>query len=183
MTTTARLHRWNDIPREKLNDLLDRRLVTGERIMLAHVYLKKGCVVPKHLHENEQLTYILEGALQFWLGEDQKEEVVVRAGEVLLEKRPPTGIWGGMWCLPETARKTDLEADCLKRFGAHVVEVEALETIPHGFTHFTLDIQPLKLRVSALAPNAMEPGMMWLPLHEARGAAIPAPVREILGRL
>ena len=84
MATTARLHRWNDIPREKLNDLLDRRLVTGERIMLAHVYLKKGCVVPKHCHENEQLTYILEGALQFWLGEDQKEELVVRAGEVLV---------------------------------------------------------------------------------------------------
>ena len=84
MSTTARLHRWDDIPREKLNDLLDRRLVTGERIMLAHVYLKKGCVVPKHFHENEQLTYILEGALQFWLGEDQKQEVVVRAGEVLV---------------------------------------------------------------------------------------------------
>jgi quercetin dioxygenase-like cupin family protein len=84
MTTTARLHRWEDIPREKLNDLLDRRLVTGERIMLAHVYLKRGCVVPKHSHENEQLTYILQGALQFWLGEDQTEEVVVRAGEVLV---------------------------------------------------------------------------------------------------
>jgi quercetin dioxygenase-like cupin family protein len=84
MTTTARLHRWEDIPREKLNDLLDRRLVTGERIMLAHVYLKRGCVVPKHFHENEQLTYILQGALQFWLGDDQNEEVVVRAGEVLV---------------------------------------------------------------------------------------------------
>jgi quercetin dioxygenase-like cupin family protein len=84
MATTARLHRWEDIPREKLNDKLDRRLVTGERIMLAHVYLKKGCVVPKHSHENEQLTYILQGALQFWLGEDQQEEVVVRAGEVLV---------------------------------------------------------------------------------------------------
>jgi quercetin dioxygenase-like cupin family protein len=84
MTKAARLHRWEDIPREKLNDRLDRRLVTGERIMLAHVYLKRGCVVPKHSHENEQLTYILQGALQFWLGEEQKEEVVVRAGEVLV---------------------------------------------------------------------------------------------------
>jgi A/G-specific adenine glycosylase len=108
---------------------------------------------------------------------------LVRAGEVLLEKRPPSGIWGGMWCLPEAARKTDLEADCLKRFGAHVVEVEALETLPHGFTHFKLDIQPLRLRVSALAPNAPSPGMMWLSLEEARGAAIPAPVRQILSRL
>lgn len=79
----ARHIRWDDIPKEKLNDLLDRRLITGERMMLAHVYLKKGCLVPRHSHENEQLTYVLEGALHFWLGEDEKEEVVVRAGEVL----------------------------------------------------------------------------------------------------
>jgi unsaturated pyranuronate lyase len=80
---SAVFHRWEDIPREKLNDLLERRLVTGERIMLAHVYLKKGCVVPKHAHENEQMTYILEGALRFWLGEDGSRELVVRSGEVL----------------------------------------------------------------------------------------------------
>ncbi len=83
MTTTAKLFRWDDIPREKLNDLLERRLVTGERIMLAHVYLKKGCVVPRHYHENEQMTYVLEGSLRFFLGEDEKEELVLRAGEVL----------------------------------------------------------------------------------------------------
>jgi quercetin dioxygenase-like cupin family protein len=70
MTQAARHYRWDDIPKEKLNDLLDRRLVTGERIMLAHVYLKKGCVVPRHQHENEQVTYILQGTLRFWLGED-----------------------------------------------------------------------------------------------------------------
>ena len=84
MATTARFFRWDDMPREKLNDLLERRLVTGERIMLAHVYLKKGCLVPRHFHENEQLTYILEGALHFWIGEDEKDERVVRAGEVLV---------------------------------------------------------------------------------------------------
>ncbi|HEY8231753.1 MAG TPA: cupin domain-containing protein [Vicinamibacteria bacterium] len=84
MATTARFLRWDDMPREKLNDLLERRLVTGERIMLAHVYLKKGCLVPRHFHENEQLTYILEGALRFWIGEDEKDERVVRAGEVLV---------------------------------------------------------------------------------------------------
>ena len=69
--------------KERVNAMLDRRLITGERVMLAHVYLKKGCVVPKHSHENEQITYILEGALRFKLGEDQKEEVTVSAGEVL----------------------------------------------------------------------------------------------------
>ena len=76
-------YRWNDIPKEKLTDLLDRRLITGERMMLAHVYLKKGCVVPRHQHDNEQLTYILEGALRFWIGEDGTQVQDVRAGEVL----------------------------------------------------------------------------------------------------
>jgi len=80
----ATLHRWEDMPKERVTDLLERRLITGERMMLAHVYLDKGCIVPRHSHENEQITYILEGALHFWLGEDEQEQVVVRAGEVLL---------------------------------------------------------------------------------------------------
>ncbi|HET9405117.1 MAG TPA: A/G-specific adenine glycosylase [Burkholderiales bacterium] len=108
---------------------------------------------------------------------------LIRAGEVLLEKRPAAGIWGGMWCLPEMARKTDLEAYCLKRFGAHVVEIEELATIAHGFTHFSLDIRPLRVKVSALVPQGAEPGVVWLPFEEARGAAIPAPVRRVLAQL
>ncbi|HWJ23003.1 MAG TPA: cupin domain-containing protein [Gemmatimonadaceae bacterium] len=81
--TAVRFFRWEDMPRERVTDMLDRRLITGERMMLAHVYLKKGCIVPQHSHENEQITYILEGALRFWIGEDGAQEVVVRAGEVL----------------------------------------------------------------------------------------------------
>ena len=80
----TRSYRWEDMPKERVTDSLDRRLITGERMMLAHVYLKKGCVVPQHSHENEQLTYILEGALHFWIGEAGSEEVTVRAGEVLV---------------------------------------------------------------------------------------------------
>ena len=79
----VRFFRWTDIPKELVTDTISRRLVTGDRMMLAHVYLDKGAIVPKHSHENEQLTYILEGALRFWIGEDQKEEIVVNAGEVL----------------------------------------------------------------------------------------------------
>ena len=62
-----------------------RSLITGERMMLAHVYLKKGCLVPRHQHENEQLTYVLGGALRFWIGDpkDGVEELVVNTGEVL----------------------------------------------------------------------------------------------------
>ena len=59
---TIKLNRWNDLPAEPLKEGLARRLVTGERMMIAHVYLKKGVDVPRHSHENEQLTYILEGA-------------------------------------------------------------------------------------------------------------------------
>ncbi len=76
-------YKWDDMPKEQLTDSLARRLITGDRMMLAHVYMKKGCVIPRHSHENEQLTYILEGALCFYIGEDEKEEITVRAGEVL----------------------------------------------------------------------------------------------------
>ncbi|MDE0074270.1 MAG: cupin domain-containing protein [Gammaproteobacteria bacterium] len=80
---SVRHFRWDDMPIEQVKEGLGRRLVTGERMMLAHIYLDKGSVVPLHSHDNEQLTYVLEGALHFWIGEDESEEVVVRAGEVL----------------------------------------------------------------------------------------------------
>lgn len=81
--SSVRFFRWDDMPREQVSDQLSRRLITGDRMMLAHVYLDKGCIVPKHSHENEQLTYILKGALRFEIGEDGAEEIIVRAGEVL----------------------------------------------------------------------------------------------------
>ena len=76
-------YRWNDMPKEKVSDALDRRLITGEHVMLAHVYLKKGSIVPQHNHHNEQFTFILEGGLRFWIGDDESEVIDVRAGEVL----------------------------------------------------------------------------------------------------
>jgi quercetin dioxygenase-like cupin family protein len=77
-------YRWEELPLEQLKPDLGRRLVTGERLMLAQIYLEEGAIVPRHSHENEQLTYVLEGTLRLWLGEDDDEEVFdVRAGEVL----------------------------------------------------------------------------------------------------
>ena len=76
-------YRWEDMPKEKVSDNLDRRLITGEQVMLTHVYLKKGAIVPQHNHHNEQMTYILEGAIRFWIGDDESEVIDVRAGEVL----------------------------------------------------------------------------------------------------
>jgi len=71
---------WDAIDLEDLNPLLQRHFVVGKDIMLARVLLKKGCIVPEHSHHNEQLTYILEGALKFWI---DGKVLVVRAGEVL----------------------------------------------------------------------------------------------------
>ncbi len=71
---------WHTIPLEELNPLLQRQFVVGQEIMLARVLLKKGCIVPEHSHHNEQLTYILDGALKFWI---DGKEIVVHSGEVL----------------------------------------------------------------------------------------------------
>jgi mannose-6-phosphate isomerase-like protein (cupin superfamily) len=71
---------WQTVPLEDLNPLLQRQMVWGQEIMLARVLLKKGCIVPEHSHHNEQLTYILEGALKFWIG---GKVIVVNAGETL----------------------------------------------------------------------------------------------------
>jgi len=96
---TVRHYRWDDMPKEHVTDTIERRLITGERMMIAHVYLKKGAIVPKHQHHNEQITYILEGALRFWIGEDQQEEIVVRAGEVLTI---PSNVWHQALALEDT---------------------------------------------------------------------------------
>ena len=80
---TVTQYRWHDMPTELVSDSLARRLITGDRMMLAHVYIKKGCIVPRHSHENEQITYILEGGLRFWIGEDESQQIDVMAGEVL----------------------------------------------------------------------------------------------------
>ena len=71
---------WNTVPVEDLNPLLQRHFVVGGDIMVARVLMKKGCIVPLHSHHNEQFTYILEGALKFWI---DGKEIVVHAGEVL----------------------------------------------------------------------------------------------------
>jgi len=71
---------WGSIALEDLNPLLQRHFVVGQNVMLARVLLKKGCIVPEHSHPNEQITYVLEGALKFWI---DGQELVVDAGEVL----------------------------------------------------------------------------------------------------
>ncbi len=79
-TPAVRLHRWDEIALEKVTEMISRKFVTGQREMLAQVYLKKGALVPMHQHESEQMTYVLQGALRFLVNH---EEITVREGEVL----------------------------------------------------------------------------------------------------
>jgi quercetin dioxygenase-like cupin family protein len=76
----VRLHRWDEIALEKVTEMLSRKIVAGDREMLVQVYLKRGCLVPLHRHESEQMTYVLQGALRFVV---DGEEITVREGEVL----------------------------------------------------------------------------------------------------
>jgi quercetin dioxygenase-like cupin family protein len=83
MPAEARFHSFNEMKKEELSPTIGRKMIVGERMMLAQIFLAKGSIVPKHSHENEQITYILSGALRFHLGADGAQEVTVRAGEVL----------------------------------------------------------------------------------------------------
>ncbi len=76
--------RWDDMEKERLSPVIGRRMITGERAMLTHVYLDKGAVVPMHAHDNEQITYVLKGALRFWIESEDSEPIDVREGEVLV---------------------------------------------------------------------------------------------------
>lgn len=94
--TAAKYIPWNQVEREKLNDLIDREMVVGDKLMLARVFLKKGAHVPEHHHHNEQVTYILEGALKFAI---DGKEIVVRSGEVLCI---PANLPHEAWALEDT---------------------------------------------------------------------------------
>ncbi len=76
----VRLYKWDDVVDEKVTETLSRRLVTGEREMVAQITLKKGCFVPRHSHESEQMTYVLKGALKFCI---DGKEITVHADEIL----------------------------------------------------------------------------------------------------
>lgn len=80
----AQHFRWDDLPLEPLKGTITRRVISGERMMIAHVHLQKGDEVPRHSHENEQLAYTLKGALHFWLGAEDERELIVRAGELVV---------------------------------------------------------------------------------------------------
>ncbi len=109
--------------------------------------------------------------------------ILQRDREILLEKRPAPGIWGGLWSFPEIADLGDAARALRIRFGAEVTSEGTLPDVHHGFTHYALTITPALLRVTRLERRAHSPRHLWLTPADAINAAVPAPVREILRRL
>ena len=100
--------------------------------------------------------------------------------KVLLERRPPSGIWGGLLSLPELPADADPRAHAAQQLGCAVAHFEALPTLRHGFTHFQLSLQPLSGAAQLLPHAAEATGYCWLGRTEIDTAALPAPIRKIL---
>ena len=109
--------------------------------------------------------------------------VFERAGQILLEKRPPIGIWGGLWSLPEIALDDDACAFARARFDAEATVGAALAPIEHGFTHFALTLHPQRMNVARWPSRIEAPQYVWLARDDALNAALPSPIRKLLRAL
>jgi A/G-specific adenine glycosylase len=106
--------------------------------------------------------------------------ILRRGDEILLEKRPSTGIWGGLWSFPEVENDQDAKIVVLNKFGI-VTETDIfLTSLTHSFTHFKLQIHPQTLLVIKQNLQVNQAAHMWISIDDAVGAAIPAPIRKIL---
>jgi len=109
--------------------------------------------------------------------------ILRHAGNILLEKRPPSGIWGGLWSLPEVGMDIDVAMHCRTRLGMETTAAGSLPELRHTFTHFRLRIAPQLLDVTHLLPRAEQTGQLWLAPCAALSTAIPTPVRKLLQQL
>lgn len=113
--------------------------------------------------------------------EKQTTMLILRHGdEILLEKRPASGIWGGLWSFPELNSDTENEVAMLNKFGVTAQSSISLPKLTHAFTHFKLHIQPQTFNVTSRSHQVNQPAHIWLSVEDAIGAAIPTPIRNIL---
>ncbi len=112
--------------------------------------------------------------------------VLISADAVLIEKRPPTGIWGGLWSLPETSIDADPVSAAKSRFGVTLARgrrPRPLAQVEHGFTHYSLTIYPVEMAIGRRDAVAAEVATIWINLADVNGAALPAPVKKIIRQL
>ena len=109
--------------------------------------------------------------------------LIEHGGEILFERRPLLGIWGGLWSLPELPLDADVRAAVKSRFAADVTLREELPSIAHAFTHFALTLHPQRVSARRWPARAEAPGTLWLAPADARGAALPAPIKKLMRSL
>ena len=109
--------------------------------------------------------------------------IIMDRGDVLLEKRPSSGIWGGLWSLPEVDSESEPTMDCHVRYGVEGSVDGELPLLEHTFTHFRLQITPLVIAVKKRMDIAGQNAFLWLPVSEAVNAAIATPVRKLLQQI
>lgn len=109
--------------------------------------------------------------------------VVLSRGEVLLEKRPSTGIWGGLWSLPETQAGASPGEFLAREWGLEAARVSPLDPFEHAFTHYTLEVEPWRVELSKSSRLGEGRAATWLALGDLAGAALPSPVRKLLQRV
>lgn len=109
--------------------------------------------------------------------------VLLHGADVLLQKRPAIGIWGGLWSFPETDDATQSSLIAERVYGCTLASSERLGVLRHSFTHFHLDITPMLLRVTARASRAEQPGVLWMNIDDALNGALPTPAKKILRAL
>ena len=109
--------------------------------------------------------------------------ILRRGDEIMLERRPSTGIWGGLWSFPEVQNQENLEAWIAHRYEVTSKLGQTLPTLSHAFTHFKLHIQPQVLQVIKIQSKVSEAGQIWLSINDAISAAVPAPIRKLLMRM
>jgi A/G-specific adenine glycosylase len=117
----------------------------------------------------------------------QRYLVARHVDSVLVVKRPPSGIWGGLWCLPEIAEPFDdgqISQWLATSFAVRQhTPLQVTATLDHSFTHFKLTLQPIATTVSSIASHAAAPGTLWLPLSDISNAALPKPILTLLQRM
>ncbi|HSU44198.1 MAG TPA: A/G-specific adenine glycosylase, partial [Casimicrobiaceae bacterium] len=106
-----------------------------------------------------------------------------RDGAILLEQRPPLGIWGGLWSFPEIPVERDVSSHVSASYRVAAEVAEHMPPITHVFTHFALTMHPVRIRVARETHGVEMPGVQWIALDRAGSTAVPAPIRKLLASL
>jgi len=150
--------------------------------LCAHCPLARGCLARRTGRQHE-----LPAPRRPQLRPQRRVFMVLAledSGRVRLERRPESGVWGGLWCLPEFTTASAAAAFVRNTLGVCASVPRPLATLEHAFTHFDLTITPLLVRCEGRhAPLVEEEGGLWYNLREPARIGLPAPVSSLLARL